>query len=549
MKTRKFSLLLVFCFAFAIKGHAQGTVGRSGNIRMCNEFSGADAGAKIAACFADLPASGGIADARGLEGSQSATLTIAIPSNTTLLLGEIKLTSSAIGACITLGQYNSAIIGRVRGDHTSTFETETRFTGGTAIYCTANKILSYQGSPGIGGPTEANARIENLYLFGSDTAVYGVWLDRFAGTHISDVNVNKVTTDPFHFGDSIGDKHGSFILDAYNLYANGATLGANYHVKYASQVRCFNCKSDGNKHSVSIDNGMSEIEFIGGHLEGATESGVLIKGSAGAGIVFDGVQFVLSASALYGIDAQSLQAPLKITNSLFQGQNTPGSIGIYARGGSSYIITGNDLHNWKTGVSVTGGVGSLLASNIIDSSAGDSDYGVSISSDFVSLAGNTILSVGAKGISVRTTGDTTLVSSNILLSDFASISSTGPNTVFVGNKTNAAVIGVSTNQLNGNLSLNAGGVILDNGQPLWLKDNGGRERRVAVAQANTLIIGDVDSAGLATSLILGGTTIANLGNPANGTLKYCSDCRVANPCAGSGTGAIAKRLNGVWVCN
>jgi hypothetical protein len=45
------------------------------------------------------------------------------------------------------------------------------------------------------------------------------------------------------------------------------------------------------------------------------------------------------------------------------------------------------------------------------------------------------------------------------------------------------------------------------------------------------------------------TTFANLGTPANGVVLYCSDCTIANPCAGAGTGAIAKRLNGVWVCN
>lgn len=47
----------------------------------------------------------------------------------------------------------------------------------------------------------------------------------------------------------------------------------------------------------------------------------------------------------------------------------------------------------------------------------------------------------------------------------------------------------------------------------------------------------------------GGTTQASLGTPANGTFIYCSDCTIANPCAGGGTGALAKRLNGVWVCN
>jgi hypothetical protein len=40
-----------------------------------------------------------------------------------------------------------------------------------------------------------------------------------------------------------------------------------------------------------------------------------------------------------------------------------------------------------------------------------------------------------------------------------------------------------------------------------------------------------------------------LGTPNNGTFYYCSDCTIANPCAGGGTGALAKRLNGVWVCN
>lgn len=45
------------------------------------------------------------------------------------------------------------------------------------------------------------------------------------------------------------------------------------------------------------------------------------------------------------------------------------------------------------------------------------------------------------------------------------------------------------------------------------------------------------------------TVFANLGTPPNGTMVYCSDCTVANPCAAGGTGAIAKRLNGAWVCN
>jgi hypothetical protein len=51
------------------------------------------------------------------------------------------------------------------------------------------------------------------------------------------------------------------------------------------------------------------------------------------------------------------------------------------------------------------------------------------------------------------------------------------------------------------------------------------------------------------NLVLGAVTFSNLGTPANGNLHYCSDCTIANPCAGGGTGALAKRLNNTWVCN
>lgn len=44
-------------------------------------------------------------------------------------------------------------------------------------------------------------------------------------------------------------------------------------------------------------------------------------------------------------------------------------------------------------------------------------------------------------------------------------------------------------------------------------------------------------------------TFANLDAAADGSLMFCSDCTKADPCAGSGTGAFAKRQNGAWVCD
>ena len=46
------------------------------------------------------------------------------------------------------------------------------------------------------------------------------------------------------------------------------------------------------------------------------------------------------------------------------------------------------------------------------------------------------------------------------------------------------------------------------------------------------------------------TTLATLGTPVNGTIMYCSDCAYnSNPCTGSSTGAIAKRVNNAWRCD
>jgi hypothetical protein len=54
---------------------------------------------------------------------------------------------------------------------------------------------------------------------------------------------------------------------------------------------------------------------------------------------------------------------------------------------------------------------------------------------------------------------------------------------------------------------------------------------------------------LAGRIVFPGVLFAALGAPANGQIVYCSNCTIASPCAGGGNGAIAKRLNGIWVCN
>lgn len=69
--------------------------------------------------------------------------------------------------------------------------------------------------------------------------------------------------------------------------------------------------------------------------------------------------------------------------------------------------------------------------------------------------------------------------------------------------------------------------------------------------ALALTLDSGQKATFANAVVIGTVAFAALGTPAVGTIYYCSDCTIANPCAGAGTGAFAKRLGStpIWVCN
>lgn len=56
------------------------------------------------------------------------------------------------------------------------------------------------------------------------------------------------------------------------------------------------------------------------------------------------------------------------------------------------------------------------------------------------------------------------------------------------------------------------------------------------------------SGGSGTASSIYKSLFANLATPANGSVRYCSDCQATSPCASGGTGAFANRVNGVWNC-
>jgi len=104
-------------------GYAKG-FGQLGadNIRHAHLFSGADAGAKIAAAAADLPTAGGIVDARGFEGAQSIATAIVFSKPTILLLGDATFTYTGTvtafqlsSGCFIVGSHQLTSIIHVTG--------------------------------------------------------------------------------------------------------------------------------------------------------------------------------------------------------------------------------------------------------------------------------------------------------------------------------------------------------------------------------------------------------------------------------------------------
>ena len=106
-------------------------VGTLNNICYADDQAGADAGYKIAACITASPSTGGIVDARGLEGAQTISSTITVNKHVAILLGYATYTTSVAPAFdFTTAGASSSLIGVGTGD-TSQFGTRIIAANGT----------------------------------------------------------------------------------------------------------------------------------------------------------------------------------------------------------------------------------------------------------------------------------------------------------------------------------------------------------------------------------------------------------------------------------
>jgi hypothetical protein len=133
------------------------------NIRHANAFSGSDAGAQIAAAILDLPSTGGVVDARGIEGAQTIASTITVNKAVVILLGYATYTSSASPAFdFPRTGRHSSLIGIGKGSSTD---------GGTRIVAASSGVTPLVRILGTGTSTNTTViRISDLTIEGTDTA-------------------------------------------------------------------------------------------------------------------------------------------------------------------------------------------------------------------------------------------------------------------------------------------------------------------------------------------------------------------------------------------
>ena len=170
-------LNIVFTTVLLILSGLSPTQKAENGIVRCDSFQGADAGAKLAACFAALPASGGTADARGLTGEQSIPNDVfaGVTKPGKLLLGKAQFVLTGRLACFNVPS-GWTIEGAA--DYGTVFEGSGNckaFSNRTVMTTGSNIVFSHFKVEGKSAFGESCVAMLNG---AHDISVHGLWTDK-----------------------------------------------------------------------------------------------------------------------------------------------------------------------------------------------------------------------------------------------------------------------------------------------------------------------------------------------------------------------------------
>ena len=524
------------------------------NVRIAFYFSGANAGAKIAAAIADLPATGGTVDARGLEGSQviSAALTIgATDKPVTVLLGAATCTLSA-GITVNAG---SSLVG-LQGTGNGPGAGDTAYDG-TQLVQAAGVNLPFMVN--LAG---TNSSIRDMTVSGNQannpTALDGIKITGLRAL------VERVTTQNHK-------RHGIYIVSTGdNNEAAGPQLEKVHSLNNGSDGLLITNTTDLVSHMAYFENNgahgaelsnSSGARLVEGDFGGNTGYGLYSYGLStswgGIGMIIVGNQFGNNLQHdifINGWDsAGGAVASIghTITGNYFNGlgstatNNTWNAIMLTDSGYNN--VTGNTIrnnpaagpHRFKYGIQVNDTTGTREKSDIIALNKFIGTFGtdlVTSSTTNTSFLLNSVDGAGGGGIGIGA-----VPSALLNLYALTIHSGTDINIQIRPNGT-ASLLNFTNDADNATIpvELNASGFAIGSTSP---------------PAAGVML--DVTGKGAFTSTVkLGTSTFANLGTPVSGTIVWCSDCDpsavtyVTNDCAsvGAKTGAMATRYVATWGC-
>lgn len=527
------------------------------NTRFADQFAGADAGAKITACIAALPSTGGTCDARGLEGAQTISSTITVNKPVQILLGYATYTTSASPAFdfTEAGDFSSLIgvgIGNTSG------------IGGTQITAASSGVMPLIRLEGTNGTTRiTRVRLAHFQLNGTDTldGQTGILFNFFTGIELENVQFSLL-------GQAEDIDAGALIYHDRVAYDRCGTAGtpatACVRVENRSdpggtqlnQIRWTNSIWQGdsgagnNKQGTAVYfNGVevSTVWILDSFFELNTNADFPL-------VVFDSTQFaqfggntvsantVTSANAVVDVtgDATDRAASIQIFNNrisfsdtvpgvrLDWGQQNTVNGGVFRGngGGTAIEITSNHLagvvgpFEMASADAPVSNSSTAVVTLFREQTSGNTWYmpeGLAVGAT-PATSGDIRLSSGGI-IRSRDSGDSANI--NVILlnaSDQVEIGQAGANARIVG------TLGV------GNIAPQARGIIIPNNEEYWMLDSGGASvAGMKVDGSDIQRIGD--DADLA-SIVLGRTTVPTA---IGGALEY----RDAPTLAASTTPSVA----------
>ncbi len=524
MRALRASTFLIW-FTVSLAAQVNVTVPSSNQIQLADKFPGADACIKMQNAIAALPTNGGEIDARGFPGFQHCS---ANPfANIVGHPGEsVHLYLAAGSVFTTTAQWDiptSSIVtggGRapIGGGRGTTIKAARSFPPNTAVI--------YLGDTGRPAGIGQGSKIENLTVDCNHVAgCTGVFSDRVQEQGgLREVSIYNYPAfgvqmlDQALLPPGTGGQPENYILDELELFGDRGSTCINIRIGSGGQrgggrITCTSANVQEGRLSCSA--GVVTATFRANTIP----SGVSVGVESGSNLSFGGI-FTVTNSTPTQLTWKQLGCSGTSTNALV-GAMTRNGLELDGADGNYYqihceftvdcvLIDSNALANgWVTrALSISGVSGQSSVKNIVH--LGDTTH----PEDIVLTALQRCI-----GPEPATQGCAT----NVLQDDIASITLREASLAWY-------LVGHSST------SGSAPAILTSSPSVNWV-------------MPNPFII------------FRNSSLFSQLGDQNNGSFTYCSDCKVLAPsscsaantaacvCAGGGTGAFAKRLNGSWLCN